>query len=325
MKRAAAALVAGALWLVAGGRAAAQGASDACLAHPAAEPQPGCYLAAQAIASAYPQTGVLVSGGNPVPGVESTRGITLGIVPKTTATLRIEGAWISLPELEGRSGDTRSALATAFRASTATRLFEGISAGPVGGLGAIDLLLDGALLPSSGESHRATAAFGVGARIGIVRETFGTPGVALSAAYHHAGRQEIGGRCGPAAPCPLGAAATAAYSLNDVGARLTVGKRVGPVGLLGGAGWDRFSTSNASFQYPLGGTDASFGVADVRLHDSRWSLFGNVSYALIVGSLVAEGGWSGGGGAVRGYERAGSGFDPGKGTPFGSVSLRVSL
>jgi hypothetical protein len=286
-----------------------------------------CQLVARAFRAAYAQTGILAAGGNPVPGLESTRGITLGLIPKTTASLRVSVARQTLPDLASTSArDERTATATAIRLGTATRLFEGVSAGPVGGVGSIDLLLDAALLPAAGQSRDAAAAFGAGARIGIVRETFGTPGASLTAMYRHVGRQQYGHLCPvPDVSCDGATRGEASFAVNDASGRLTVGKRVGPVGLLGGVGIDRFSTSGGVVSVVQGGIDATRADYGIQRHDTRWSFFGNLSYALVVGSLVAEGGWMEGGEPDLVVDGDLGGFEPGKGTPFGSLALRISL
>jgi hypothetical protein len=96
--------------------------------------------------------------------------------------------------------------------------------------------------------------------------------------------------------------------------------------VMGGAGWDRFSSTHGFIGYRgTGGFEPVSGTAGASVHDSRWSAFTNLSYGLTVGSLVAEAGWMSGGSAVEGYTPASGGFDPGQGTLFGSIALRVQL
>ena len=304
--------------------AAAAGQSDPC--GPDSSAESPCVRAAAVLDAAYPQAGILAAGGNPVPGVESTRGITLGIIPRTTASLRVSVARQHLPSL-GTPGEETSSAATAVRLGTATQLFGGVSAGPIGGLGAIDLLLDAALLPAAGQSRDAAAAFGAGARIGIVRETFGTPGVSLTAMYRHVGRQQYGHLCPvPDVACDDSDDVETAFATHDLSGRLTVGKRLGPIGVLGGVGVDRFSTSGGRISYIVAPSSEPFRVnEEVDAHDTRWSVFGNLSYGLIVGSLVAEAGYMSGGQSVLVFDGDVGQFEPGKGTPFGSLALRISL
>lgn len=324
MRRVMIPLAAAVLALPAAARAQS-GGTDPC-GEPASDPN--CEFTARAFRAAYAQAGILAAGGNPVPGVESTRGITLGIIPKTTASLRVSIARQLLPDLsEGPvADDERSATATAIRLGTATRLFEGVSAGPVSGLGSIDLLLDAAYLPAAGQSREGAAAFGAGARIGIIRETFGTPGVALSVMYRHVGKQQYGSLCPvPDVMCDDPGYGEAEFAVNDVSGRLTVGKRLGPIGVLGGVGVDRFSTSDGEIRFFPAVLEPSLTERGIERHDRRFSLFANLSYALVVGSLVAEGGWMEGGEPELTFDGDSGSYQAGKGTPFGSLALRISL
>ncbi|HVG44943.1 MAG TPA: hypothetical protein VM890_09435 [Longimicrobium sp.] len=281
----------------------------------------GCVVAFQALASGAPQLGIAAAGGSAVPGVEGTRGVTLGIVPKTSASLRLSAARVRLPDLDDPQAE-RSLTPIALKLGTATRLFEGGATG----LGALDLLLEAGILTGTGEGGRTAAVLGAGARLGLLRETFGMPGVALSGTFRHTGPVRYGEACILAPGCGVGADGEASFGVNDLSARLTVGKRVGPVGVLGGAGWDRFSTTRGFFAYQgNGGFEPISGTHEVDVHDSRWSAFASLSYGLTVGSLVAEAGWMGGGSAVDGYTQPSGGYDPGQGTLFGSIALRVQL
>ena len=52
---------------------------------------------------------------------------------------------------------------------------------------------------------------------------------------------------------------------------------------------------------------------NLELDDTRWSLFGNASYAWVLTSLIAEIGWMQGGDPVAGFDASRSAFDPGEG------------
>lgn len=308
--------------------AAARAQNAACqgiIAPPASAAD--CDVAVDVLRAAYAQTGILAAGGNPVPGVESTRGITLGFLPGITASLSLGVARQSLPDLrEGSAGEERNAVATAVRLGAAKRLFDGVAAGPVSGVGAIDLLVDGAVLPSAEQGRKAAMSMGAGARLGLIRETFGTPGVSVTAMYRHVGKQEYGHLCPiPDVACEDSNVGEARFAVNDVSGRLTVGKRLGPVGVLGGVGIDRFSTSNGSVRFYGGGLEPTAREVEVDRHDTRWSAFGNLSYGLIVGSLVAEAGYMGGGEASLVFDGDAGHYQAGKGTPFGSLALRITL
>jgi len=317
------------MWRIAAAAAAALGLSartataqlptmPACQNHPQST---GCAVALQALASAAPQVGIVAAGGNPVPGVEGTRGLTLGIIPRTSLSLRMSTARVRLPELDDPQAE-RTLAPFALKLSTATQLYGGNAAGT----GALELLLEGGMLTGTGEGGRTAAVLGAGGRLGLLRETFGTPGVALSGAFRHVGPVRYGERCVGLPGCGVGPGGEADSGVNDFSARLTVGKRVGPVGLLGGAGWDRFSTTHGVIAYQgSDGFEPTSGTVAVDVHESRWSAFANLSYGLTIGSVVAEAGWMSGGDAVNGYTPPPGGYDPGQGTLFGSIALRIQL
>lgn len=301
------------------GPAAASAQSAPCGTLPM---ETGCPAMFQSLTSAAPQFGIVAAAGNPVPGVEGTRGVTLGLVPKTTATLRVSGAVVHLPDLRGEADDDeseRTLTPIAIRLGTATRLFEGTAAGT----GALDLLLEGGLLTGTGEEGRTSTMLGAGARLGLLRETFATPGVALSGIYRHIGRMRYGAECTVPGCVSDG---RVRFGLNDLSARLTIGKRVGPVGLAAGAGWDRFSTTNGTTTYRYATpSQVMSATTPVDVEDSRWSGFVNLSRGLTIGSLVAEAGWMSGGDTVTNYTPGQGGYDPGEGTFFGSLALRIQL
>ena len=284
-----------------------------------------CYAAAQALASAYPQAGIRAAAGSFLPGVEGTRGLTLGIVPRTSLSLRVNAVSTRLPDLNANStpaNDERSDLSLAVKLNAATRLYGGMSAGTLQGIGAVDLLLEGGILPAAGQQDGTAAEWAAGARVGILGESFATPGVALSVVYRRLGAIKLGDRCLPPGPCSPEQGSEVRIGTDDVSARLTVGKRVGPVGLLAGAGWDRFGLRDGSVARPAVAQE----VSGDGLHDARWSVFGSVAKSLLVGQVVLEGGWMSGGTAVDGYDASQPGaYDPAKGTAFGSLALRVQL
>jgi hypothetical protein len=284
-------------------------------------PGSACAEALQALTSGAPQFGIVAAAGSPVPGVEGTRGVTLGLVPKTSASLRVSAGGVRLPDLDA-SETVRSLTPVAVKLGTATRLFEGAATG----FGALDLLLEGGVLTASGDGGGTAALLGAGARLGLLGETFGTPGVALSGMFRHLGTIRYGQSCVELPPtCGNGREGEADFGVDDISARLTVGKRVGPVGLLGGAGWDRFSTTGGTITYRgIGGVEDTNVTLAADAEDSRWSAFANLSYGLTIGSLVAELGWMSGGDAAPGYA-PGSGYDPAQGTVFGSIALRIQL
>lgn len=286
-----------------------------------------CFAVQQALVSAQPQVGIAMAGGSPLLGTASVGGVRLGFVPRLTAGLRVNAAWMSLPDL--RAGDgaggyaarRRTDVVTVVGADAAVSVFEGVTSGSAGGIGALDVLLSAGVLPASGGITDASYGWGVGLRAGLLRETFGMPGVSVSAMYRGTGSVRYAGTCKTLA-CTAGTAAALDFDVRDVSTRLTVAKRVGPLGLVAGAGLDHFTDDSAHSTYTSGTVSQ---VHERELSDNRWSLFADAAYALPVGSLIVEGGWMGGGKSVSGYTSQPHAYDPGSGTLFGSIGVRLSL
>jgi hypothetical protein len=284
-----------------------------------------CHAVRQALHSAVPQVGIAVLGGSPLPGTASVAGVRLGFVPGLTLSLRANAAGIKLPDVRygQQNGVSNQASKTLLYAGAdaAVALFQGFSSGTASGIGALDLLLSAGVLPGNGGLRGSLPTYGAGVRVGLLRETFGTPGVSLTGAWRGTGQAEYGGACAGGGSCAAGTAPALAWHLHALSTRLVMGKRVARVGLSGGAGYDHYSDGNAHFTASSGG---ALLERRERVGEGRWSAFAGLSWALPAGALTAEGGWMQGGDAVAGYP-SGAAYDPGAGTPFGSLSLRLSL
>ncbi len=299
-----------------------------------------CLLAVQAARSAQPQLGILVAAGNPTPGTASTGGIRLGLLPRVSATARVNAVRVRVPSLrrEDRPESTHSAVAPAIGGDVSVGVFPGVSLAPtIGGFGAVDLLGSAAWLPGREGIRKAEAALGVGARLGLLRESFTTPGVSVSVMYRRLGRVTVGeactgsevqvteseSRCGDVD----GDRGEVTLDLTDWSVRAAASKRLLGLGLTAGVGYDRFRSEADVAYRPTGVLDGSriFRFRDVPLRTSRLSAFADASYTLLIGTLTAEVGWMQGGDAVAGFETTGSDFDAGQGTVFASLAARLSL
>lgn len=287
-------------------------------------PPAGCFAVEQALQAAVPQVGIAIVGGNPLPGTASVGGVRLGFFPRVTASLRVGAARMRLPDVRqdfaAPSDRARTELVPAASLGAAVALFEGFTRGRAAGIGAVDVLLDGSVLPGSGGLEKTRFGWGAGLRVGLLRETFGTPAVNVSAMLHRVEGIRYGSAC-TSLPCTSGSLGQLDFDVHDVSTRVTIAKRVARVGLLGGLGYDRFKDGDAqvSFASP---TFVSTVAREV--DEGRWSIFGNLSLPMTVGAVTLEGGWMSGGERAPGYAE-GSAFDPGAGTLFGSLALRLSL
>lgn len=302
-----------------------------------------CAIVAQAVDAAQPQLGILMAGGNPTLGTASTGGVRLGLIPRVSLTGRINVVGARLPDIreEADGGtDKFTVPAPAVGANLSIGLTQGFSVAPmIGGFGAIDLLGSVSVLPLSllGDDFGDNAfSWGAGARVGLIRESFVTPGVSVSLMYRSLGDVSFGEVCsGTEVPIADNRSACSAdgdfgeieFGLDNWSARAAISKRFLGLGLTAGVGYDKFETS-ANFAVrapgPPVGTEQVYRFNDVAVDNDRWSAFLDGSFTILFGSIVAEVGWMQGSDPIQGFP-ATSDFDPKEGTFFGSLGARLSL
>jgi hypothetical protein len=314
-----------------------------------------CVAVAEAVNAAQPQLGMLMAGGNPILGTAGAGGVRLGFLPRVSAGARVNLVLARLPDIrEARMRDGEVVPeqfripAPAVGANVAVGLTRGASLAPmVGGFGAVDLLGSVTLMPLDllgvTDAGGNPVSWGAGARVGLLRETFVTPGVSVSMMYRRMGEVRIGDVCRGAAEqqdpthpdrrlCPGdGDFGEVAFGLDNWSGRAAVSKRLLGFGLTGGLGWDRFTTgADLAFRTPAApsqgivGAEVIHRLDDVRVSNTRLSAFVNAGFTLLVGSIVAEVGVMQGGPPVPGFP-ATADFDPRAGTVFGSLGARLSL
>lgn len=305
-----------------------------------------CAIVAQAVDAAQPQLGILMAGGNPILGTASTGGVRLGLIPRVSLTGRVNVVAARMPdirELDDGQADEFAVPAPAVGANVSVGVTQGFSLAPmIGGFGAIDLLGSVSVLPLSLVDDFGDNAFswGAGARVGLMRESFVTPGVSVSLMYRNLGDVSFGQVCesgeGPSLTAPTdpgrrsctgdGDFGEIDFGLSNWSARAAVSKRLLGLGLTAGVGYDKFDTdANFAFSTPaVGGTREVFRFDDVAVDNGRWSAFLDASFTVLVASLVGEVGWMQGSDPVEGFPSA-SDFDAGDGTWFGSLGMRISL
>ncbi len=314
--------------------------------------QSRCAAVAQAVDAAQPQLGILMAGGNPTLGTASTGGVRLGLLPRVSAGVRLNVVLARLPDIRDENSSTDEVgldeltlPAPAVGGNLSVGVFPGISLAPmVGGFGAIDLLGSATILPVSLAGveglEKNPLSWGAGARLGLLRESFVTPGVSVSVMYRQMGDLQFGDVCQgeesqhPAEPngrlCSTneGDFGEIEFGLSNVSGRAAVSKRLLGFGLTAGVGYDRFETDgNIAFRGPppLGfAPQQIYRLDNVAVDNDRWSAFLNGSFTLLIGSIVAEAGWMQGQERITGFPER-SEFDPKQGTFFGSIGARLSL
>jgi hypothetical protein len=325
----------------------------ACAQVPEGQALATCLAVAQAVESAQPQVGMVIAGGNPVLGAAGRGGLRIGgPLPDVDVTARVNLVFLRLPDiLAAEAGGTVQRLnqtlgipAPALAGSAAVAVFPGFNVAPgIGGIGSVDVLGSAAWLPFRTLGIRGfdvespDAAWGVGARVGLLRESFVLPGVSVSVMRRSLGRVAFGNVCrgqelqfemtndtecvGP------GDRGEFEFDLINWSTRALVGKRLFGAGLAAGVGHDRYSSDvGFAVRYP----EAEPGSAYIRrpdpaeLSSSRWSVFGNLSYTFLLASLAFEAGWQQGQSPIRGFG-ADAQFNPRGGAVFGSAGLRLAF
>ncbi len=292
--------------------------AQACPVPPTANAYNSCLTVAQSALIAQARLALAAAGGAPLLGNASTLGMRLGSTPRVAVQLRASGARLTVPA--AGAGNGQSSLASSFDADGAVALYQGLSPAPtLGGVGALDLLGSLGVVSGGGAPLQGSpATFGIGARLGILRESFTVPGVTLSAMLRRTGSLTAIG--------PDSARAHFSH-IADVALRATVGKRLFPLNTLVGVGLDRTSGDVMISAPPCTGTCTLVGINPITapLTQTRANFFADLTWTALVFNATAEVGWQ------RGGSPAASAFPTGyeslvrKGGLFGSLGLRLTI
>ncbi len=281
-----------------------------------------CLLAAQAVEIAEPRIGLAFSGGNPVEGTASTLGMRMGTFPHISVDARVTGAHFTLPPLRG--GGDIGVFAPFFDVDASVGIFDGLRLLPtVGGFGSVDALasLGAARLPGD-FANGSPVGYGLGVRLGLLRESFTMPGISVSGMYRHVGDVRFG-------EVPVDSASFTLNGVSDLSVRAAVSKRLLVLGATAGLGWDRYrsdvsTTVLGSSELP-GGVPGANQASVSGYPASRMSAFANLSWTMLILHAVGEVGWQ------RGTEPAALPTPTGKedlvrkGSLFASLALRLSI
>lgn len=311
-----------------------------------------CLSVAQAVASVQPQLGILLAGGNPTLGSASTAGLRLGVAPGSGATGKVSFVPIRMPDVLEGLQEQRTIPAPAVSGTLSLNLFRGTDLAPtVGGIGSVDLLGSVVWIPlraldiSSFRLESSEFSYGLGARVGVLRESFTLPGASVSVMYRRFNEVGYGSVCRAPVTGTGGSGEGYRFSsgvcggggdpgeflldLTALSGRGVVGKQIGQLGLAAGVGLDRYESDlGIGFRAPEGTLEGSLGyvarAADLDLVSERLSAFGNATFTTLVTTFALEVGWMEGGEPLPGYP-AGNEFDPARGILFGSVGVRLSF
>lgn len=275
-----------------------------------------CAAGAAAYQAAASGIGLASSAGSDIPGTSSTLGWRRGLGPRLALSARFTGARIPLPDLvEALALELPELRSTVSNASLegAVGLFDGFRWAPqYGGFLSLDLVASvGVLgLPQAHGFEGDAYSAGVGARLGLLRESFDVPGVSVSAVRRFLGDVRLG--AARAITVRLEPAATSFRAL--------IGKEFRAAGIVAGAGWDSYS-GTVTIEGPESGRQPRSVMLDGPAFD-RLLLFVAISRTWQVVLLAGEIGWAAG---FDGFsDPSVQPFDPSAGSVFGSLSLRIT-
>ncbi len=290
--------------------------------------QDACQKAIDLFQFMAPQLGAIIVGGNAVLGEHSTlRGpghFSIG--------LRANALQSQLPRVDQRtpalSGATSSTYAMKSQVigapalDAAVGLFRGFPAAGSHVLG-FDALVNVAYIPAvsgsevSLEVPNGSLKFGFGGRLGIIQETFLTPGISVTYLRRELPTLNLLGRVGD------DALNVRNVSVQSSAWRAVIGKNFSVFGLSFGAGQDHYETSAAA-QVTVTRASLQYTSAVVQSEQvmTRQNAFANIALNLAMLRLVGEVGRVRGG-SIQTYNRFGS-ADANDARDYASVGLRLA-
>jgi hypothetical protein len=271
-----------------------------------------------------PELGMALAGGNPVLGTASPIGTKFRFIPRIYLGGRINFVWAAIPDVLNYADDPSAALATREfsvpmpQLDLSVGLFDGWRLGStLSGLGSVEILgsLGAMILPAGEGFENDATGLGLGARIGLIRESFTAPGLSLSGEYQWTGRIRHGSVAN-------GDDAQFGMDLSATSFRLGLSKSFVAIGLALTIGWDHYQS------------DVDLGVADddgnlvavvpnddrMSLSEDRWSASVDVSYIVLFLNIAAQLGWQ-----ENGRYVTSRGDDLTSGNFFSAIGMRVSL
>ena len=284
-----------------------------------------CNLIAEAIEIGQARVGIVFTGGNPVPGAASTVGMRIGKLPRVAVGARLTGVGMDLPPLADFNGGSEiEDFLPSLNIDATVGIFEGIGLLPtVGGFASFDLIGSVGTVGISedeGFSEGRVSSWALGARLGILRESFTAPGISVSGMYRRISGQSFGSQQLAPEDAFFDIEGLRVLSLRGV-----VGKRIVVLSALAGVGYDKYN-SDVSFALNnpslTGPSRFDFSVED--FSNDRLTAFGSLYYTVLVLSVVGEAGWQSGNDLGVPLP-AGRTSLAEKGAFYGSLIVRVSF
>ena len=274
-----------------------------------------------ALAAMAVQRGVGLASalGSDVPGTSSTSGRRLGNVPRLGFALAATGTGMGMPRVSARSvkglAEEVDPTVIGLRGVVSAGLLDGFQFAPgIGGILSADLTASYSRLwlPEGEGFGGPTSGIGLGARVGILRESFTMPGLSVSVArrWHETIKT---GDVGDGNPGEL------ETDLEVTSLRAMLGKNWFVLGLMVGAGWDRYA--GQATVSAAGGVDDP-GAVSGQLASERTVYFASAWYNFLVSQLSAEVGVADG--VSDPFDGRAGAYDPASWSWFASLSVRFT-
>ena len=301
------------------GRAEPKGVADLAEACGVTAPEAVCWELALAALAVQRGVGMASTLGSDIPGTASTVGLRLGSRPRLSLSVGAAGAWVGRPFVGADAGALgRSMTATGFRGAAAVGVSEGMRFGPgIGGFLSLDatLHLSRIWLPRGAGFESPSTGVGIGGRIGILSESFTTPGISVSVVHRWQGTMTVADSAGGS-----GNEIEAGVEVTSI--RGVVGKNWFVVGLMAGVGWDSYG-GNAAVR--IAGSQGAEADPSGRVASARALYFAGGWLNFLVSQLSAEFGVADGAlDPLDGVADRHRGYDPTRRDFFLLVSMRVT-
>ena len=283
-----------------------------------------CHRAAAVLETARGGLGAAATWGSETPGSASTFGYRLQDFPRIALSTRVGLSRFSMVKVP--TGYANSApvpeediFVPSVHLLGTVAVLNGFSPSPtMGGVLALDLTVSthGLFPPGDEGFQQSQWGWGVGARLGVFRESFTLPGVSLSATRRWMGSTEIG-------DMGDGGAIETDFDLEVTSFRGVFGKDIMGIGLLAGMGWDRISgDGRIRARVSPTGPESSASASD--LASKRRMYFGGASMTFLIAQISTEIGWSEPVDQELPIDPSGGEF-PSNGAYFASLALRLTF
>lgn len=285
-----------------------------------------CNLVVEAIEIGQPRVGLALAGGNPVPGASSTLGMRLGAVPRVSLGARATAVRLELPPIARQASTAEiDAFVPSINIDAAVGIFSGFSLFPtVGGFGSLDLVGSFGVIPipeGEGFSGDSPKGWGIGARLGILRESFTAPGISVTGMYRRLSDLEYGDRSFADEDAYFEAAGMSVLSLRGV-----IGKRILVLGATAGVGYDKFKSDIAFGVRNPALLGSNFNFAESDFSNDRTTAFGSLQWTLLILSIIGEVGYQSGGDAFPVNQLpSGRTSSAEKSSYYGSLAIRLAI